>query len=121
MASTEQVIVPVEESVPRDRLPGLPNEILLEIFPHMLTWIDSLNLSKASRRYYKPLLWQLYKESDWYSLYIAVRTGNIATLDRCHEFGAPLDSPLKHMEWEHYPGTQPLTLAIRNYQPDAVE
>ncbi|KAJ3460456.1 hypothetical protein MRS44_011323 [Fusarium solani] len=89
MCSTEQVIVPAEESVPRDRLSGLPNEILLEIFPRLDTWIDSLNLSKASTR--------------------------------CHEFGAPLDSPLELTRWDDYPGARPLIFAIRHYQLAAVE
>lgn len=121
MASIDQVIVPAEESVPQDRLSSLPNEILLAISSHLPTWIDSLNFSKASKRYHDPLLCQLYKESDWYPFYIAVQSGNIATLDRCHEFGVPVDRPFELMRYDGYDGTRPLIFAIRHYQPAVVE
>jgi len=107
MVSTKVIDIPDQEPPPRDRLSILPDKLLLQIFSHFVEFAHCLNLIKRSKRFYNSLLPELYKQTGrihgWYPLYAAARTGNVAALERCYEFSAPLDSDVIFNKCEHFP------------------
>ncbi|KAL2684547.1 hypothetical protein Neosp_005625 [[Neocosmospora] mangrovei] len=78
-----------------DMLSTLPCETLFEILSYLCPVGDGLALISTSKKLYKELIVQLYKEAgrqlNWLPLLFGASEGNIDTLKRCDEAGAPLD------------------------------
>ncbi|KAF4448510.1 hypothetical protein F53441_8096 [Fusarium austroafricanum] len=106
-------------------LERLPREILLHgILPRLL-FSPGSSLAGSSRCLYQLLIQQLYRLSgthlNWYPLFHAAHTNNIATLQRCLEVGAPLNFrwPIRGDVMRHVyirPSSPPLRKAIFEYQ-----
>ncbi|EEU43832.1 uncharacterized protein NECHADRAFT_74039 [Fusarium vanettenii 77-13-4] len=77
-----------------DILSTLPCETLFEILSYLCPVGDGLALISTSKGLYKKLIVQLYKEAgrqlDWLPLLFGASEGNINTLERCDQAGAPL-------------------------------
>ncbi|KAF4949413.1 hypothetical protein FGADI_8926 [Fusarium gaditjirri] len=114
-------------------LERLPQEILLHI-NKLLIFRHASHLARTSNFLYQILNKELYKlagkHDNWYPLYIAAATSNIATFERCLEFGAVIDShwPLNSsLTFGHGQrlylslGWRPLRQAISSRQVEAVK
>ncbi|KAJ4201778.1 hypothetical protein NW767_006316 [Fusarium falciforme] len=118
------------ETANPDRLSSLPLETLLELFSYVSLDGGGFSLVRASRKLYHLLILELYKEwgrkSNWAPLFVGAVSGNLLTLKRCLEAGAPLNC-----RWpRHVPkwwvlnideDDQPLHVAMMHYQVEAVE
>ncbi|KAH7182044.1 hypothetical protein DER46DRAFT_492211 [Fusarium sp. MPI-SDFR-AT-0072] len=114
-------------------LERLPQEILLHI-NKLLIFRHASRLARTSKFLYRILNKDLYKlagkHDHWYPLYVAAATSNIATFERCLEFGAVIDShwPLNStLTFGHGQrlflslGWRPLRQAISSRQVEAVK
>ncbi|EXM28881.1 Ankyrin repeat [Fusarium oxysporum f. sp. vasinfectum] len=114
-------------------LERLPQEIFLHI-NKLLIFRHASRLARTSKFVYRILNKELYKlagkHDHWYPLYVAAATSNIATFERCLEFGAVIDShwPLNStLTFGHGQrlflslGWRPLRQAISSRQVEAVK
>lgn len=113
-----------------DRLSGLPLETLYELFSYVSLDGGGFSLVRAARRLYDLLILELYKEggrkSNWAPLFVRAVSGNLFTLKRCLEAGAPLNYrwPRHNPKWWVLgidEGGQPLQVAMMHYKVEAVE
>ncbi|KAF4445239.1 hypothetical protein FACUT_106 [Fusarium acutatum] len=76
-------------------LERLPQEILVHI-NKLLIFRGASRLARTSKFLYRILNKEIYKlagkHDHWYPLYAAAATSNIATFERCLEFGAVVDT-----------------------------
>ncbi|KAF5555238.1 hypothetical protein FNAPI_6199 [Fusarium napiforme] len=114
-------------------LERLPQEILLKI-NKLLIFRGASRLARTSKYLYRVLNGEIYKlagkHDNWYPLFVAAATGNIATLEKCFEHGAVVDThwPMfSSLEFGHGQrlylslGWRPLRQAISSRQTVAVD
>ncbi|KAG5744997.1 hypothetical protein H9Q69_013231 [Fusarium xylarioides] len=114
-------------------LERLPQEILLHI-NKLLIFRGASRLARTSKFLYLILNKEIYKlagkHDHWYPLFFAAATSNIATFERCFEYGAvidthwPLNSTLTFGHGQRLYltlGWRPLRQAISSLQPVAVD
>lgn len=78
-----------------DRLSQMPNEILLMILSHVPSMSDFRRVANLSRGLNNTLGRELYLEFgrrfDWLPLFVGAMRGDIKLLERCLDYGAPID------------------------------
>lgn len=117
-----------EEGDNVDRISSLPDEMLLQLLPHLYSMADVVNLVKVSKRFSRSLSGEVYRESwriNWLPLFVGAQLGSIKMLERCLEVNAPVDQ-----EWHDgsicwdmkmYRSCRPIHVAIQNRQVEAVK
>ncbi|KAM5347767.1 hypothetical protein ACJ41O_007591 [Fusarium nematophilum] len=114
----------------QDRLSALPDEILLMILSRIHPTKDGLGLVVASKKLYSILILDLYRltgeQLNWRPLFLGARYGNLNTLERCLEAGAPLNCPQpEHESTEQNvwipKGSRAIHCALMHHQLEAVK
>lgn len=117
-----------EEGDNVDRISSLPDQMLVYLLPHLHSMADVVNLVKVSKRFYRSLSGEVYRESwriNWLPLFLGAQSGSIKMLERCLEVNAPLDqewydtSICWDMKIPRF--CRPIHLAIKNRQVEAVK
>ncbi|KAF4968189.1 hypothetical protein FSARC_4379 [Fusarium sarcochroum] len=118
------------------KLENQPPEILIKITT-LLPFTAGSNLARTSKKMYRTLNRDLYKQSgkhlNWLPLFYGAHVINTGTLERCLEAGAPIDHCYPEDPWfkkftfsnlDFHPprlGWRPLRQAISEYSVEAVK
>ncbi|CAF3603664.1 hypothetical protein SNK03_13565 [Fusarium graminearum] len=74
-------------------LEGLPAELLLKII-QVMSFQTATRLARTNKAMYTTLIQEIYKRTQsqgWFPMGCACATGNVGTITRCLEAGAPVD------------------------------
>ncbi|KAF4980320.1 hypothetical protein FZEAL_3637 [Fusarium zealandicum] len=85
----------ISEHTGPDMLSALPSELLIEFYYMLPAYSEKSRFVRTSKKLHHMFEAHLYQEAattlSWFPMFFAARQGNISTLDKCTEYGAPAE------------------------------